>query len=338
MENVAVIGGGSWGTALAHTLGGKGIPVDFWVRREELVQEIVNKRENKFYLPGITLSNNINPSSDLEKVVTNKKIILLVVPSTAVKNTIKKIASTINKDTIIVNAAKGLDQESGALLSKVISEEAGIPYANVACLSGPNHAEEISRGVPSATVIASNSIKVAELVQDILMTSFLRVYTNPDLIGVELGGALKNIIAIGVGICDGLGYGDNTRAAVMTRGLIEIARLGKVLGAKPLTFSGLSGIGDLFVTCSSNHSRNRRFGFSLGKGENAEELINKSRMVVEGYTTTKTAYNLALKNNIQMPITTEIYKILYENKNINDAVGALMERNKTNEMEDLLLS
>ncbi len=337
MERIAVVGGGSWGTALAHILGTKGYGVDFWVRRKELADEIALERENKVYQPGIKISENINPSTDLELVVHDKKFIILVVPSGCVKKTAQNIAPFLKRDVILVNAAKGFDQENSGLLSQVIAEETGLDYkTNIACLSGPNHAEEIIIGVPSATVVASFNQKTAEFVQDILMTRRLRVYTNLDLIGVELGGALKNIIAIGVGICDGLGFGDNTKAALVTRGLVEIARLGTVLGAKALTFSGLSGIGDLFVTCTSSHSRNRNFGVALGKGEQAANLIKKSRMVVEGYPTAKAAYRLAQEHNVEMPITTEVYNILYNHKETQEAVNTLMFRSKTNEMEDLL--
>ncbi|MCD5391006.1 NAD(P)H-dependent glycerol-3-phosphate dehydrogenase [candidate division NPL-UPA2 bacterium] len=337
IERIAVAGAGSWGTALAHILGEKGYTVDFWVRRAELAAQIREDKENKSYLPGVKLSENIFPSTDLEQVIGNKEIIIIAVPSKVVKEIIKRIAPLLSEKAIIVNTAKGLGSEQIALLSQIIATEANLDYqTRVVALSGPNHAEEISRGVPSATVVASPSLQTAEKVQNILMTDRLRVYTNLDLTGVEVGGALKNIIAIGAGICDGLGYGDNTKAALMTRGLIEIARLGTALGAKPLTFSGLSGIGDLFVTCTSKHSRNRRFGISIAKGEIPLDVINNSQMVVEGYTTTKIAYNLASKLKIEMPITTEMYRILYENKSPAKAVETLMKRNKTNEMEDLL--
>ncbi len=339
MERIAVVGSGSWGTALAHILGEKGYAVDLWVRRTELANQIREDKENKSYLPGVKLSEHIFPSTDLEQVIANKEIIIIAVPSRAVKEITKRIAPLLSENAIIINTAKGLGSEETALLSQVIATEAKLDYqTRMVSLSGPNHAEEISRGVPSATVVASLSLQTAEKVQNILMTDKLRVYTNLDLTGVEVGGALKNIIAIGAGICDGLGYGDNTKAALMTRGLIEIARLGTALGAKPLTFSGLSGIGDLFVTCTSKHSRNRRFGISIGKGEKPLDVINSSSMVVEGYTTTKIACNLASKLKIEMPITTEMYRILYENKSPLKAVETLMKRSKTNEMEDLLTS
>ncbi len=337
MERIAVVGGGSWGTALAHTLGQKGFPVDFWVRSRELAEAIAAERENKPYLPGIPLSDNICPSPDLEAVIRRKKVIFLVVPSRAVRETARSMAPFADRDAVLVNAAKGLDGEDFSLLSQVIAREMDADYEkNIACLSGPNHAEEIIVGAPSATVVASLNRKTAERVQDILMTRRLRVYTNPDLVGVELGGALKNIIAIGVGICDGLAFGDNSKAALMTRGLVEIARLGTVLGARALTFSGLSGIGDLIVTCTSGHSRNRKFGIALGQGAKADQLIRGSRMVVEGYATARAAYRLSLQHEVQMPITTEVYKILYQDKEPKEAVNALMFRSKTHEMEDLL--
>jgi glycerol-3-phosphate dehydrogenase (NAD(P)+) len=270
-------------------------------------------------------------------VVRGKTVIFLVVPSLAVAETARKMGPFVDRQAVVVNAAKGLSGEDPPLLSRIIAREMGLDYrVNIACLSGPNHAEEIIIGAPSATVVASLNEKTATRVQDLLMTKRLRVYTNPDLVGVELGGALKNIIAIGVGICDGLNFGDNSKAALMTRGLVEIARLGASLGARALTFSGLSGIGDLIVTCTSGHSRNRNFGIALGKGGKADRLLQDSRMVVEGYATSRSAYRLALQRGVEMPITTEVYQILYNGKEPEEAVYSLMYRSKTHEMEDLL--
>ena len=337
MERIAVVGAGSWGTALAHILGVKGHGVDLWVRRGKLADRIKEEGQNNTYMPGVNLSKNIRPTTDLEEAVHKKKVVLLVVPSGAVKGVARTMAPYLQKDVILVNAAKGLEGEELDLLSRIISRETGLGSHNIACLSGPNHAEEVIVGLPSATVVASLNRKAAERAQDVLMTRGLRVYTNPDLVGVELGGALKNIIAIGAGISDGLGFGDNTKASLVTRGLVEIARLGTALGAKPLTFSGLSGIGDLIATCTSSHSRNRNFGISVGKGEEAGRLIGESRMVVEGYATARTAHKLGLQLGVPMPITTEIYKILFQKKEPGEAVKALMYRSKTHEMEDLLL-
>ncbi len=338
MERLTVIGGGGWGTALANLLALKGYDVDIWVRRTEISQEISEKRTNSTYLANVTLNKKICPSTDLSKAIGKNKLIFLVVPSHAVRSTARLMQPFLSDDAVVVSASKGLDMGKSILLTKAIAEETGLDYINnIACISGPNHAEEISVCLPSATVAASCSVKTAELVQEVLMTPYFRVYTNLDITGVELGGALKNIIAIGAGICDGLGFGDNTKAALMTRGLTEIARFGVAMGANALTFSGLAGIGDLIVTCTSNHSRNRKLGYLLGKGDKAEEIIATSRMVVEGYTTTKTVYLLSQKMGVVMPITAEIYKILYEGQDTEGALESLMGRNKKHEMEDLMI-
>ncbi len=333
MNRIAVIGAGSWGTANAISLSKKGIKVKLWIRNEDLLKQIQNERENSTYLPGVKLPLNIEASNDLEFCCKNSCIIVLGTPSHAIRETVSNIKEFITKDQLIVNLAKGIENNSLYRMSEVISEF--LPNNPIAVLSGPNHAEEVARDIPSATVISSKNKKVAHFVQDTFMTPRFRVYTNPDIIGVELGGAIKNVIALGAGICDGLGFGDNTKAALMTRGIVELSRLGVALGARQNTFSGLSGIGDLIVTCTSMHSRNRRAGIAIGEGKTLEEVLESTKMVVEGVRTTKSAFKLAERTGIEMPITQEIYKVLFEGANVKDSVLNLMLRNKTHEMEDL---
>jgi len=269
---------------------------------------------------------------NLEECVSGMEVIVLAVPSQAVRETAKKMSAYIAPDTIIINAAKGLEMNTHKRLSQVIQEE--IPLARVAVLSGPSHAEEVGRGIPTTVVCSSEDKTVAELVQDVFMSPFFRVYTNQDLTGVETGGALKNIIAIAAGISDGLGYGDNTKAALMTRGATEMARLGQAMGASILTFAGLTGIGDLIVTCTSMHSRNRRAGILLGQGKPLEEVLQAVGMVVEGVDTCKAAYELAQQLGVEMPITEQLYQILFKGKDPALAVNELMLRDKTHESED----
>ena len=269
---------------------------------------------------------------NLEECVSGIEVVVLAVPSQAVRETAKKMAANIAPDTIIINAAKGLEMNTHKRLSQVIQEE--IPHSRVAVLSGPSHAEEVGRGMPTTGVCSSEDKTVAELVQDVFMSPFFRVYTNQDLTGVETGGALKNIIAIAAGISDGLGYGDNTKAALMTRGATEMARLGQAMGASILTFAGLTGIGDLIVTCTSMHSRNRRAGILLGQGKPLKEVLQAVGMVVEGVDTCKAAYELAQQLGVEMPITEQLYQILFKGKDPALAVNELMLRDKTHESED----
>ncbi len=333
MQKVAIIGAGSWGTANAISLSNKGVKVSLWIRNPELLEEMKRTGENVTYLPGVSLPPGIEVTNDIENCCKDSSIIVLGTPSHAVRETVSKLKGFIKKEQIIVNLAKGIENGTLLRMSEIIKEY--LPGNPIAVLSGPNHAEEVARNVPSATVVSSTNEKIAQFVQDTFMTSRLRVYTNPDIIGVELGGSLKNVIALGAGICDGLGYGDNTKAALMTRGIVEISRLGVALGARQSTFSGLSGIGDLIVTCTSMHSRNRRAGIAIGEGKTLDEVVHSTKMVVEGVRTTKSAYELAERAGIEMPITEEIYKVLFENAEVKDSVLNLMLRNKTNEMEDL---
>jgi glycerol-3-phosphate dehydrogenase (NAD(P)+) len=333
--SVGVIGSGSWGTALAVMLSKKGYNVNLWSWLEEESRRLAETRENIDFLPGVLIPSNVQCTWDIEECVRNVDVVVNAVPSHAVRNTIQKLKRFIHQGQVIVNVSKGLEESTLLRLSQVIKDE--IPYAKIAVLSGPSHAEEVARDIPTTSVVASKERKIAEFVQDVFMNPKFRVYTNPDIIGVELGGALKNVIALSAGICDGLGFGDNTKAALMTRGITEIARLGINLGAKLETFAGLSGIGDLIVTCTSMHSRNRRAGILIGKGKSLEEALKEVHMVVEGVNTTRAAYKLAQKNNVEMPIVNEAYNVLFNYKSPKTAVVDLMMRSKTHEMKEVVM-
>lgn len=329
---VAVIGAGSWGSALAMVLADNGHNVDLYTRTLEHMQEINNERTNKKYLPDIKFSEDIVASNNLEAVVKNKKHIILAVPSHVMRETVENIRPFITNEVIITHATKGLDIATYKRMSEIIFEGLQtVPYNNILVLSGPSHAEEVSKKLPTTVVITGTNISLAEQVQDLFINNYFRVYTNTDIIGVEIAGALKNIIALGAGLSDGLLFGDNAKAALITRGLAEIARLGVELGANPLTFSGLAGVGDLIVTCTSQHSRNWRAGFKLGQGKCLDEVLQEMGMVVEGVKTTKAAFHLAKKINVEMPITTELYQVLFANKTPQNAVEDLMGRVKTHE-------
>jgi glycerol-3-phosphate dehydrogenase (NAD(P)+) len=332
-SNICIIGAGSWGTALSISLSKKGHDIKLWMRNRDQFLQMEKTRENIKYLPGVILPDNISFLNDIEAAVYNTDVILLAVSSQAIREIIQTIKGMIHPKQIIVNTAKGLENATLLRISEVIKEE--LPLHSFGALAGPSHAEEVCRDMPTTLVVASREKAVAEYIQDILISPKLRVYTNPDVTGVELGGALKNVIALGAGISDGLGFGDNAKAALMTRGIREISRLGYAMGANINTFSGLSGIGDLIVTCTSAHSRNRRCGIKIGEGRKLEEAIQSIGMVVEGVVTTKVAYKLARKFNTEMPITNEIYRILYEGKDVRESVVNLMMRSRTHEIEEV---
>ena len=334
MNKICVLGAGSWGSALALSLAKKGYDVTMWTLSQEQANKVNLTKENIDYLPGVLFPNNIILTTNIEEAVINSKLIVLAVPSQAIRSVCNQIKPFIKDNQILVDVAKGLERGSGLRLSQVCEEE--LPNNPYVALSGPSHAEEVARDIPTTLVVACENVDIAQEVQDIFMSPKLRVYTNPDVIGVELGGALKNIIAFGAGICDGLGYGDNTKAALMTRGIREISRLGIALGADSSTFSGLSGIGDLIVTCTSMHSRNRRAGILIGQGKSLDETLKEVKMVVEGITATEVAYDVAKKMNIDMPITSAIYSVLYEGKNANEVVVNLMMRSKKHEIEEVV--
>ena len=326
---VAVIGSGSWGCAAAILLAKKGYDVYLWSWQQEETDRLNRDRENKLVLPGKKFPDNITCTHDTQLCVCGADLIVTVVPSPATRTTARELAPFVKEGQILVNLSKGLEDETLMRLSEVYSQE--IPQATVAVMSGPSHAEEVSEFMPTTNVVASSNIRVCKFIQDVFMTDTFRVYTSSDIIGTELGGALKNVIALCAGICDGVGHGDNTKAALMTRGLAEITRLGVKMGAKPETFSGLSGVGDLIVTCTSMHSRNRRAGILLGKGYSLKETLDEVQMVVEGVNTVGAAYNLSKKYGVEMPITAESYKILFEGKDPKQAVIDLMTRSKTAE-------
>lgn len=329
MKTVAVIGSGSWGTALAIQLKRAGNNVILWSFKEEEAAAILSERENKEFLPGIKLDKDIVVTYKDEDV-TWADMIVFSTPSKFVRNMAKRFAPFVKKNQIVVNVAKGLEEGTLLRLSQVIKEE--IPQCKVAVLSGPSHAEEVGRNMATTIVAASEDISVAEEVQNTFMTPMFRVYTNSDIVGVELGGALKNLIALAAGISDGCGFGDNTKAALMTRGLHEISMLGIAMGAKRETFAGLAGVGDLIVTCTSMHSRNRRAGILLGQGKTLKETLDEVHMVVEGVSNAKAAYELSKKLNINMPITHEINAVIYNGKDVKQAVYDLMTRDKVEEI------
>ena len=326
---IGVIGSGSWGTAAAILLANHGMEVYLWSWQQEESDILKKDRENKAFLPGVVFPDNIICTHSMEEAVSGAELIVTVVPSPATRTTAKALSCFVKENQPIVNLSKGLEEGTLLRLSEVYSQE--IPQSRIAVMSGPSHAEEVSRGLPTTNVVASEDARLTQKIQDIFMDKTFRVYTGDDIAGIELGGALKNVIALCAGICDGLGYGDNTKAALMTRGLAEITRLGVKMGAKQQTFAGLSGIGDLIVTCTSMHSRNRRAGILLGQGKSLEETLKEIRMVVEGVNTAKAAYELSKKYDVVMPIVEQANEILYSGKDAREAVFSLMTRDKTNE-------
>jgi len=335
-EKVAVVGAGSWGTALALVLADNGHEVRLWGHNPSQIDEINQKHTNTKYLGDVILPEGIIGYSSLEEALVEIDMIILAVPTKAIREVLNKITAVHKHPLTVVHVSKGIEPDTFLRISEMIEEE--MPeelLKDVVVLSGPSHAEEVSLRHPTTVTASSKRMEAAEKVQDLFINNNFRVYTNPDIVGVEIGGALKNIIALAAGITDGLGYGDNAKAALITRGLAEIARLGTKMGASPLTFSGLTGIGDLIVTCTSVHSRNWRAGNLLGKGHNLQEVLDNMGMVVEGVRTTKAAYQLAQKYEVRMPITTALYNVLFNNASPKDEVDKLMARVKTHEMEDL---
>ncbi|MDR4948413.1 NAD(P)H-dependent glycerol-3-phosphate dehydrogenase [Neobacillus cucumis] len=334
---ITVIGAGSWGTALSIVLADNAHEVRLWSHNEDQVKEINELHTNKKYLPEIMLPELIVGFASLSDALMGVENIVLAVPTKAIREVLGKIKAVQKAPLIITHVSKGIEPNTLLRISEIIKQE--MPkemLKDIVVLSGPSHAEEVSLRHPTTVTVSSENMQTAEYIQDLFINQNFRVYTNSDIIGVEIGGALKNIIALAAGITDGLGYGDNAKAALMTRGLAEIARLGTKMGANPLTFSGLTGIGDLIVTCTSVHSRNWKAGNLLGKGKTLDEVLENMGMVVEGVRTTKAAYQLAQKYNVQMPITSALYNVLFNGKNAKDAVDVLMARGRTHEMEDLV--
>jgi len=325
---MAVLGAGSWGMALAMVLEGNGHAVDLWEFRPEAAEKLGRTRDAGEFLPGIVLPDAISVTNSFESACEGKDIIVVAVPSHVVREVSQRLNRLSGLDeAVLVNVAKGVENESLLRMSQVILENVRwTREEKVVTLSGPSHAEEVSRRIPTAIVAACPNLQTAEFVQSAFMNRYFRVYTNQDIVGVELGGALKNIIAIAAGICDGAGFGDNTKAALQPRGLVEIVRLGVAMGANQETFAGLSGMGDLIVTCMSKHSRNRYVGEQIGKGRKLDDILREMVMVAEGVKTTRSAYELSQKYRVEMPITHQTYQVLFQDKNARDALNELMTR------------
>ena len=332
---IGVVGAGSWGTAIANLLGEKGLNVTLWAFEKEVKDQIEIHRENKIFLPGVLVSPNVIPSNELSKAVTGKDLIVMVTPSHVMRETAIKMAGFVSKDAIIVSASKGIENKTHLTMSEVLKEiVSGIPKNHFCVISGPSFAKEVAKKVPTVVTVASLDPEVAGYVQNAFATPFFRVYTINDMIGVELGGAVKNVIAIAAGIIDGLGLGLNTRAALITRGLTEIRRLGVTLGANPRTFTGLAGAGDLILTCTGTLSRNHTLGKKIGQGLKLGEILSDMRMVAEGVKTTKSVYNLSLKREVEMPISHAVYHILYEDLDPKEALYRLMTRDLKEELDE----
>ncbi len=323
---ITVVGSGGWGTALAIMLSKNGNDVTLWSFEKQEFERINNDRENRAFLPGVLFPEGLKCTNDLSSA-EDAEIVVMAVPSFAVRATAAKLSEYITDKHIVVNVAKGIEKETSKRLSEIIKEELSAK-CEIVVLSGPSHAEEVGRGVPTAIIATSRSKKAAETVQDVFMNENFRVYITDDIIGVELGAALKNVMALAAGICDGLGLGDNSKAALMTRGLAEMVRLGLALGGKEETFSGLAGLGDLIVTCMSMHSRNRRAGILIGEGTPTDKALEKIGAVVEGYYATQSAIQLAKRVGVEMPITAEVYRILFEGADAKESLVKLMARDK----------
>ena len=333
MAEVGMIGAGSWGTALSLLLYNNGNNVTVWSILEDEIRMLKEEHEQKDKLPGVRLPENMVFTTDLEAAIKGKDVLVLAVPSPFTRSTAAKMAPFVTEGQKIVNVAKGIEEATLMTLTEIIDEE--IPNADVAVLSGPSHAEEVRRGIPTTIVVGSKRKETAEYLQNLFMSEVFRVYISSDVLGIELGAALKNVVALAAGIADGLGYGDNTKAALITRGIAEIARLGISMGGRIETFYGLTGIGDLIVTCASMHSRNRRAGILIGKGATMEEAMAEVKMVVEGVYSAKAGYALSQKYHVSMPIVEQVNKVLFEGASAADAVKELMLRDKKVENIDL---
>ena len=332
MAKIGMIGAGSWGIALTWLLTNNGHQVTVWSALEDEIRLLQEKHEQTSKLPGVILADSVSFTTSLKEAVKGRDLLVLAVPSPFVRSTAHQLRDVVEEKQIIVNVAKGIEEKTLMTLSEVIEEE--IPQAQVAVLSGPSHAEEVGKGVPTTIVAGAKTRSAAEKIQNIFMSPVFRVYTSPDVLGIELGAALKNVVALAAGIADGLGYGDNTKAALITRGITEIARLGTAMGGRRETFFGLSGIGDLIVTCASMHSRNRRAGILMGQGHTMEEAMKEVQMVVEGVYSAKAALALARKYYMAMPIIEQVNQVLFYGKPAADAVGELMLRDKKIEITD----
>jgi glycerol-3-phosphate dehydrogenase (NAD(P)+) len=333
--NIGVIGAGAWGTALANLLAEKGLSVDLWAHEAEVCSDILQARQNSIFLPDVRLSENLRPSNDLDEVAAGKEMLLLVTPSHVFRSVAARLVHHPSGHTLIVSATKGIENETHLTMTGILQQL--LPprlHEHIAALSGPSFAKEVARKIPTAVTVAARCLETAQRVQTAFADRYFRVYTSHDLLGVELGGAVKNVMAIAAGISDGLGLGSNTRAALITRGIAEIRRLGTRLGANPQTFSGLAGIGDLVLTCTGTLSRNWTLGNKLGQGENLDKILSETRTVAEGVKTTKSVYDLSRKVGVEMPIAEQVYRILYENLDPQKALWALMTRDLKHEHDE----
>lgn len=326
MAKIGLIGAGSWGTALSKLAADNGHEVTVWSIVKEEIEMLQENREHLDKLPGVKLPENISYTTELAAAIEGKDMCILAVPSPFTRSTAAMMKPFVKEGQIIVNVAKGVEEKTLMTLSEIIGQE--VPQADLAVLSGPSHAEEVGKGMPTTIVVGAKTKETAEYIQNLLMNKVFRVYTSPDILGIELGGALKNVIALAAGIADGLGCGDNTKAALITRGIAEIARLGMTMGGKPETFSGLTGIGDLIVTCASMHSRNRRAGILIGQGKTMQEAMDEVKQVVEGVYSAKAAMGLAEKYGVEIPIIEQVNLVLFEGKPAAQALDELMLRDK----------
>ncbi|MBM4175859.1 MAG: NAD(P)H-dependent glycerol-3-phosphate dehydrogenase [Ignavibacteria bacterium] len=331
--NCSVVGAGGWGTTIAIMLHENGHNVTLWEYNSDYAKLLDETRQNKVFLPGVSIPKEIKITSDISLALQKKHFCVLAIPTQFIRSILQKIDFTLIKNSMIVNLAKGVETTSLKRVSEIIKDVfPKISQDHLTTISGPSHAEEVCRKIPTTVVVGSNSYDTAKFVQNEFMNPYFRVYVSNDLVGVELGGSLKNVIAIGAGICDGAGFGDNTKAAIMTRGIAEISRLGIALGARPETFAGLSGMGDVIVTCMSKHSRNRFVGEEIGKGKTLSQVLSEMSMVAEGIATSKSVHLLSQKVNVEVPICTEVYRILYEQKDPTLATTELMTRQPKEEI------
>lgn len=333
MAKISIIGSGGWGIALTILLHKNGHDLTIWSFDKKEAEELKKTRQNKTKLPNILLPEDVKVTDDLREAVDDKDILILAVPSKAIRSVSKSLKNIIKDNQIIVNVAKGLEEDTLETMTDIIEEELKGKKPQVAVLSGPSHAEEVGKGIPTTCVVSAHNKELTLYLQNIFMNPSFRVYTSPDMLGVEIGGALKNVIALAAGIADGLNYGDNTKAALITRGIKEISALGVAMGGEQSTFYGLTGLGDLIVTCASMHSRNRRAGILLGQGKTLDEAIKEVNMVVEGVYSAKSALMAAKKYNVEIPIIEQVNAVLFENKNAAEAVNELMIRDKKLEIQ-----
>ena len=332
---IGVVGGGSWGTALANLLAHKGYAITLWIYEKDVKDQIVETGENKIFLPGVILSANLHPTNDLSETVAGKDMVVVVVPSHFMREITSQMAGAVSKEAIIVTASKGIENKTHLTMTGVFKETlTNIPDYRLVALSGPSFAREVARNLPTVITIAGSDMETAAFTQQVFATPYFRVYTSEDVIGVEVGGALKNVIAIGAGVVDGLELGLNARAALITRGMTEIRRLGLKMGANPRTFTGLAGIGDLILTCTGDLSRNHTVGVKLGQGKKIDDILAEMRMVAEGVKTARSVYNLSRKLGVDMPIFHEAYRILYEDYSPKEAIHRLMTRDLKQELDE----